>query len=264
VHLARGELDEMRRVAREGGQYAARLDVYEGKVTWFSALEAQADLLAGDLAAAAGWAEAAGFRPSDTPHHWDEAAYLTYTRLLLAQGRLAEAQTLLATMERSAGAAERQRKLITIYLQQALIQQALGHGEQALARVEVALRLAAAEGYVRAFLNEGPAIAASLARLRLRLTGTAVPGFVDRVLEAAAATSAEATIPQVQTLVEPLSDRELEILRLIAAGRSNPEIAELLYLSLNTVKWHVKNLYGKLQVHSRVEAVARGQELDLF
>ena len=65
-------------------------------------------------------------------------------------------------------------------------------------------------------------------------------------------------------LVEPLTDRERQILRLIAAGRSNPEIAELLYLSLNTVKWHAKNLYGKLGVGSRVEAIARAQELDLL
>jgi ATP/maltotriose-dependent transcriptional regulator MalT len=65
-------------------------------------------------------------------------------------------------------------------------------------------------------------------------------------------------------LVEPFSDRELEILRLIVVGRSNPEIADQLYLSLNTVKWYVKNLYGKLQVHNRIEAVACAQELDLF
>jgi LuxR family maltose regulon positive regulatory protein len=69
---------------------------------------------------------------------------------------------------------------------------------------------------------------------------------------------------QPWSLVEPLTVRELEILRLIAAGRSNPEIAELLYLSLNTVKWHVKNLYGKLGVSSRVEAAARAQELELL
>ena len=71
-------------------------------------------------------------------------------------------------------------------------------------------------------------------------------------------------LPVLLPLVEPLTARELEILRLIAAGRSNPEIAELLYLSLNTVKWHVKNLYGKLGVSSRVEAAARAQELELL
>ncbi len=65
-------------------------------------------------------------------------------------------------------------------------------------------------------------------------------------------------------MIEPLTKREREIVRLIAAGRSNPEIAELLYLSLNTVKWHVKNLYGKLGVSSRVEAAARAQELGLL
>ena len=90
------------------------------------------------------------------------------------------------------------------------------------------------------------------------------PDFVDRVLGDAVTAGAEPSAPREQPLVEPLSDRELEILRLIAAGRSNPEIADLLYLSPNTVKWHVKNLYGKLQVGSRIEAVARGQELGLL
>jgi LuxR family maltose regulon positive regulatory protein len=66
------------------------------------------------------------------------------------------------------------------------------------------------------------------------------------------------------SLIEPLTEREKEILGLIAAGRSNPDIAELLYLSLNTVKWHAKNLYGKLGVGNRVQAIARAQELDLL
>jgi LuxR family maltose regulon positive regulatory protein len=264
VHLARGEIENMRQVAQKGRQCAAHRDVYEAKETWFSALEAQASLLEGDLAAAERWAEAAGFSPTDTPHHWDEFAYLTYVRLLLTQRRLEAAQTLLTTMERSAQAAGRHRKLITIYLQQALAQRALGHRKPALARVEGALHLAAPEGYVRAFLDEDSAIVALLAQLRTRLTGTAASEFVDRVLEGAAAAGAEPPIPPVQALVEPLSERELEILRLIAAGRSNPEIADMLYLSLNTVKWHVKNLYSKLNVGSRIEAVACAQELELL
>ena len=82
--------------------------------------------------------------------------------------------------------------------------------------------------------------------------------------QAASAEGVGPPMPQAGALVEPLSERELEILRLIAAGRSNPEIAELLYLSLNTVKWHAKNLYGKLNVGSRIEAVARAQELELL
>jgi LuxR family maltose regulon positive regulatory protein len=259
VHLACGELAAARQVTREGQQYVADRDIYEGKAQAFAAVEAQASLLEGDLSAAARWAQAAGFSPADTPHHWDEPQYFAYVRVLLAQGRLEDAKQLLDTMERSARQGERLRKLITIYLLQAVAHRAAGETEQAMALVEKALDLAAPEDYRRAFLDEGPAIVDLLPRVR-----HLAPGFVSHVLEAAPAKDGGPPVPQAQALIEPLSERELEILRLIAAGRSNPEIAELLYLSLNTVKWHAKNLYGKLHVGSRIEAVARAQELELL
>jgi LuxR family maltose regulon positive regulatory protein len=259
VHLARGDLGSARQVAREGRQYGADLDVYEGKPRWFAAIETQVNLLEGDLAAAARWTQAADFSPADTPRLWDEPQYLAYVRVLLAQNRLEDAQKLLETMERSASQGERRRKLISIYLLQAIAHRAAGHTEEAVARVKKALDLAAPEDYRRAFLEEGPAILDLLPRVRYL-----APGFVSQVLDAASAQDAGLPIPQAQALVEPLSEREMEILRLIAAGRSNPEIAELLYLSLNTVKWHAKNLYGKLNVGSRIEAVARAQELELL
>jgi LuxR family maltose regulon positive regulatory protein len=259
VHLASGELDTARQVAQEGRQYAPRLDVYPGKVQWFAAVEAQVSLLEGDQAAAARWAQEAGFSPADTPHHWDELPYLTYVRLLLAQNRLEDAQQLLDSMERSASQGERRRKLITLHLLQARAHQATGRTEAAVTCVQDALNLAAAEGYLRAFLDEGQAIVDLLPRVR-----HLAPDFVSQVLAAASDQGAAPPVSHAGALVEPLSERELEILRLIAAGRSNPEIAELLYLSLNTIKWHAKNLYGKLNVGSRIEAVARAQELELL
>jgi LuxR family maltose regulon positive regulatory protein len=259
IHLACGEIDEMRQLCHKGRQYATRLDVYGGKRDWFAALEAQASLQEGDLATVARWAEARGFSPADNPHHWDELPYFAYVRFLLAQGQPEDAQRLLNTMGRSAEEGERHRKLITIRLQQALVHQALGSRQQAQDDIEKALRLAAPEGYLRAFLDEGQVILDLVPKLR-----HIAPAFVDQVLAAAAGAGVEPSVPREEPLVEPLSDRELEILRLIAAGRSNPEIADLLYLSPNTVKWHVKNLYGKMQVSSRIEAVARGQELGLL
>jgi LuxR family maltose regulon positive regulatory protein len=259
VHLARGELGAARQVAREGQQYVADRDIYEGKAQWFAAIETQVNLLEGDLAAAARWAQAAGFSPADAPHHWDEPQYFAYVRVLLAQNRLEDAHKLLDTMEASARQGERRRKLITIYLLQAVAHRTAGQTPQAIALVDKALDLAAPQDYRRAFLDEGPAIVDLLPRAR-----HLAPGFVSQVLEAVPAKGGGPPVPQAQALVEPLSERELEILRLIAAGRSNPEIAELLYLSLNTVKWHAKNLYGKLHVGSRIEAVARAQELELL
>jgi LuxR family maltose regulon positive regulatory protein len=259
VHLAGGDLDVARQVAREGRQYAASLDVYAGKAQWFAAMEAQINLLEGNLAAAARWAGESGFSPADTPHHWDELQYFAYARILLAQNRLEDARQLLDTMESLASEQQRHRKLITIHLLQALADRAAGHTAGAIAHLESALALAVPEGYRRAFLDEDPTIVELLPQVR-----HIAPDFVSQVLAAAIPQGLHPPLAGAGALVEPLSERELEILRLIAAGRSNPEIAELLYLSLNTVKWHAKNLYGKLSVGSRVEAAARAQELDLL
>jgi LuxR family maltose regulon positive regulatory protein len=259
IHLAWGDLNAARQVVREGRRYADRLDVYEGKSQWFAAIETQASLLEGDLAAATLWAEASGCSPADIPRFWDEFTYLTYARVLLAQDRLVDAQRLLKTLEDSASRGERCRKLITVYLLQAVACQAAGQAGEALAHVGKAVNLAAGEGYRQAFLEEGTAIVKLLPRVR-----HLAPVFVSQVLEAASAKDAGPLPPDAPSLVEPLSEREQEILRLIAAGRSNPEIADLLYLSLNTVKWHAKNLYGKLSVGSRIEAAARARELDLL
>jgi LuxR family maltose regulon positive regulatory protein len=222
-------------------------------------LEAQASLQQGDLDAAVRWAEAADLKPEDTPHYWYEFVYFVYTRLLLVQSRHKEAETLLAAMERSAKTGGRNRKLITISLLQAQLNQASGRDQQAVELVTRALRLAAPQDYRRAFLDEGEAIIRLLPQVR-----QVAPQFVDQILADAEAVEFKEPVRREQVLVEPLSEREIEILNLIAAGRSNPEIAEILYLSLNTVKWHVKNLYGKLDVSNRVEAVARARELELL
>ena len=98
--------------------------------------------------------------------------------------------------------------------------------------------------------------------LRRALTQGIAPGYVSRLL-AAYGESAPATPPVAQALVEPLTERELEVLRLIAAGLSNREIAQELVVAVSTVKSHINHIYGKLGVRSRTQAVARAQELDL-
>jgi LuxR family maltose regulon positive regulatory protein len=256
VHLASGEIDGMLSVIQEVRQYAARLNLDLPYEPWLAALEAQASLQQGDLAAAIRWAEATKLSPADTPHPFHELMYFVYVRTLLAQNRPEDARTLLAAMERSAQEGGRHRKLITIYLQQALVQQALGHREQALARVESALRLAVPEGYRRAFLDEGPAIVDLLPQVR-----HIALDFVDQVLDAA---GVEPLIPRAQALVEPLSERELQVLRLLATGLSSTEVAQELYIAVGTARTHIKNIYGKLGVHSRVKAITRAQELGLI
>jgi LuxR family maltose regulon positive regulatory protein len=188
-----------------------------------------------------------------------EVEYFTYARVLLAQNRPAEARTLLANLERYARNGGLYRTLITVNILQARAQQAPGQKEQALARLEEAVRLAAPEGYRRAFLDEGQAVFALLPGVR-----HLAPAFVDDLLGGVPAElSRQRPSPPAQLLAEPLSERELEVLQLVAAGLSNSEIADRLFLSVGTVKTHVHNIFGKLGVSGRPQAIARARELNL-
>jgi LuxR family maltose regulon positive regulatory protein len=225
-----------------------------------AAAEADIQLKQGKVVAVERWAEGAGLSPTDWPNHMREAEYATYARLLLAQKRPDEAQTLLDNFEQFARNGGRQRNLITVHVLQALAQQGLELEDGALACLEKAVRLASPEGYRRAFVEEGAIILDLLPQVR-----HVAPDFVDQVLGfARAEPSLEKPSPPGQPLVEPLSERELQVLRLVAAGLSNREIAERLIISVGTVKTHAHNIYGKLNVRGRTQAVARARELDLI
>jgi LuxR family maltose regulon positive regulatory protein len=258
VHLAQGEMAAARQVVQGAHHLMTRLNLELPQMGWFAALEAEINLRAGDIAAAIHWAETSGLGADDSPGRYEGDIYLTFARLLIAQSRYGEADRILSTMERSAASGGRLRTLMTVYLLQARILSAQGRKVAAQARVESTLDLAATQGYLRAFLDEGQPVVTMLPEVR-----HVAPQFVNSLLEAFSGKAALAE-GAADLLVEPLTERELEILRLIAAGRSNPEIAESLYLSLNTVKWHAKNLYGKLGVSNRVEAAARAQELGIL
>jgi LuxR family maltose regulon positive regulatory protein len=144
--------------------------------------------------------------------------------------------------------------------------QARGDPDEALITLEQALTLAEQGGFIRIFVDEGPPMARLLYEA---LTRGIAPQYARRLLAAfPAAKRAQAGPPKTHVpqsaLIEPLSGRELEVLRLIAAGLTNREIAARLFISLNTVKAHTRNIYGKLSVHSRTQAVARSQQLGLL
>jgi LuxR family maltose regulon positive regulatory protein len=231
--------------------------------------EADFQLKLGNVEAAARWAETSGLSPTDSPAFLRETEYFTYARVLLAQNRPAEARMLLANLEGYARSSGLVRSLITVCILQALTQLALGEKEQALARLEEAVRLAAPEGYRRAFLDEGPAVLALLPAVRRQ-----APEFVDSLLACTLAEPSgspsprgvrgDGSRPRSQPLIEPLSERELEVLGLMAEGLSNQEIAAKLFISVGTVKTHVHNICGKLAVGSRTQAAAQARELGLL
>jgi LuxR family transcriptional regulator, maltose regulon positive regulatory protein len=167
----------------------------------------------------------------------------------------------------AAHAGGRVGSMIEILTLQALILQAEGDAARAASILGRALSLAEPEGYVRMFVDEGAPMAALLRRLP---SDEVSPRYVGRLLVVLRQSGGDnqlpldATIPKNRLpLSEPLSERELEVLRLVASGRSNREIARELYVSLATVKTHINNTYRKLGANSRTRAVARARDLNL-
>ncbi len=189
--------------------------------------------------------------------------YILYARVLLAQGRLDEAHRLLLRLLEAAEANDRTSRVIEVLLLQALVYQAQGSTRQAIITLEQALTLAEPEGFVRIFVDEGPPMARLLYEA---LSRGIAPDYARRLLAVFPAVEPEQADQSAANdeLIEPLSERELEVLHLIAEGLTNPEIAARLFLSPHTIKAHARNIYGKLNVHSRTQAIARSRSLGIL
>jgi ATP/maltotriose-dependent transcriptional regulator MalT len=154
-----------------------------------------------------------------------------------------------------------------------LVQQALGHPDRAAEALARALQLAEPMGLIRTFVDLGPAMAAllskrdALRRTARRQRTTVGEAYLEALLDAfeGASTPISVSAPtQPEGTIEPLRPREIEVLHHIAQGRSNREIAEEMVMAVSTVKWYLRGIYGKFQVHRRTQALARARELDLI
>jgi LuxR family maltose regulon positive regulatory protein len=231
-----------------------------------AAWQGRAWLAQDQLEAASQWAGERGLDADQDLPYPRETEYITVARILIAQGRPNEATTLLDRLLEAAEAGGRTSRAIEMLNVQSLAYQAGGDIAQAVETMGRVLNLAEPGGFVRTFLDEGLPMAELLYAAAAR--GIA-PDYARRLLAAFRVDETEKADPartraSKSGLVEPLSQRELEVLHLIAEGLTNPEIAARLFVSLNTVKAHCRNIYGKLGVHNRTQAVSTASALGIL
>jgi LuxR family maltose regulon positive regulatory protein len=250
-----------------------------------AALKARTWARQGRLTEALSWMREQNLSPDDELSYLREFEHLTLARVLIARYKtervdsdLHAALGLLARLLQAAEEGERNGSVIEILILQSLAHQAQGNQPLALASLERALTLAEPEGYFRIFVDEAEAMR-SLVEKQSRNRDHPLSGYADKLLAAFAQPAAgpksaiihqksDMIEPEVRPakgmLVEPLSERELEVLKLLRSELSGPEIAQQLIVSLNTLRTHTKNIFNKLGVNNRRAAIRRAEELDIF
>jgi LuxR family maltose regulon positive regulatory protein len=273
LHLAQGDPTAAASVLAEV-RSAVQHGPFPMVTQLLQAAEARVHLALGTGAEAVAWAAAVAWtHPVEPTALADalrfgaagvEAAGVTPARVLVAQGRVTGEAGLLRTAERHLDAAWRLAAehgvgwlRLRVLILRALLADAQHDRAAALASLSAAVTQAEPEGVIRPFLDEGGPIAALLADLR----DGGSPAFVGTLM---AAFPGARPRSHPTGLIEPLTERELAVLRLLAAGRSNAEMAAGLFVEQSTVKTHLIHLYRKLAVHSRVQAVARARALELL
>ncbi|MFL5658751.1 MAG: LuxR C-terminal-related transcriptional regulator [Ktedonobacteraceae bacterium] len=273
VYLARGEM-EAAHIAFQHAEEALAKTYY---VPYRRAVYVIVDwmqfwLASGEVDRATHWAEELAQQTRVPSPLARERQDVARARLLLAQKRPTEALSLLEPLQVIAEQQERLSHVIEMKVLQALAYQMRQQEPEALGALAQAVRLAEPEGYIRCFVDEGAPMGALLSRLRGQEGKHEPAPYVDTLL---AAFLQDGRGPEhqpgqsqqhlaVQSLLEPLSGRELEVLHLMVQGNSNREIAQSLVLSIDTVKSHMSSIFSKLGVHTRVQAVVRARALGLL
>jgi LuxR family transcriptional regulator, maltose regulon positive regulatory protein len=265
---AREILTEAKESARGHGLFALEATLIDALLAWMAIDD-------GDLAEAERWLAESRAEAAHRTEYVDEVVAIGIAKVRLAQGRTAEAlQTVREWIPRAAHRG-RGRHVIILRLIEAQVLDQLGEREGANAALVQAMELAEPEGFVRIFLDEGPRLRPVLERFVRESDAT--PGATSAALaaallarfpsgEIAAPAAGPPAAPQLPTtsLLEALTEREVEVLRLVGAGMSNQQIADELVIALGTLKKHLNNIYGKLGVNSRTRAVATARALGML
>ncbi len=266
IHQARGDLTSALWLLDEAEQ------LYDGDfspdIRPVAAIRARLWIAHGWLGQARAWAVERGLTPVDEPDYLQEYEHATLARLLVAEGRqdaarLDEALALIGRLIPPAQAAGRSGAVIDLLVVLATARQALGEDEDAIGSLSEAAALADPEGHVRVFLDEGAPMVGLLRGAAARPDATTgirrLAGHIGIVRA-----HVPASTPGDRGLIEPLSDRERQVLTLLDSDLDGPEIASHLFVSLHTVRTHTRHIYGKLGVSSRRAAVRRAAELGLL
>jgi LuxR family maltose regulon positive regulatory protein len=267
----------MARIAEAEGDVDSALDwlaeaepVYRGdffpNVHPIAAMKARIWAAQGKIGEALNWARERHLSAEDEPSYLQEFEHITLAKVLLAQYQadadrnvLLEATGLLERLLQAAQAGQRTGNVIEILILQALAHQMHGDMPAALMVLERALKLAEPEGYVRMFVSQ---VAPMAGLLEMALKQGIMPNYARQLLKAFS--QSEEKPARHQGLTEPLSEREMDVLRLLGTDLDGPEIASQLIVSLNTLRTHTKNIYTKLGVNNRRSAIRRAEELGLL
>jgi len=276
VRWAQGDVDGAWQAIGKAKELALRFDLTELDDLSVALVEARMRVAQGELGAARQWAEERDlFKYISSPLREEvgdsydvrlrKYELVVLARLLIASERPDEALLLLEHLAPIAEWRRRPGMLIEIHVLKALAYRAQGNIAQAMKAFGCALYLAEPEGYVRIFADEGEPVVELLQEAAARGMAVDYVGKLLAALGAEVGQGREAGKAEVSSaLIEPLTEREMEVLRLLNTQLSSTEIAGKLYISVNTARFHIKNIYGKLGVHRRSDAVRRARELGLL
>jgi LuxR family maltose regulon positive regulatory protein len=273
IKQGKGDLKAAHNYVNKARQLAVSFDTTDMDDLLVDTCEIWLWLIEGKVEAADQWARARGLYEHEFPKTEDDPSYLdihelelaVLARLYVNQGKIDRALVVLQPLLQAARQTGRIRSVIRLMAQQSVAYFSTSDEEQALSILSQALSLAEPEGFVRTFLDEGEMM---VQLLYLAMERDIEKEYIGKLLASvelpAAARQPTAIVDPSSGWIEPLSRREIEVLQLIAEGLTNREIADRLVISLSTVKGHTAKIYGKLNVNSRTQAVAKARQLGLL
>jgi LuxR family maltose regulon positive regulatory protein len=264
IHQSLGAYEKASEFIKEAANVLEDISLWGSKIA--AAHSVKFALARGDIEFAESWAQANDLDVDGDYEHYREIEYLVLVRVLIAQERLDEAHSLVERIFRIAQEVGKRQTELEVLILLSLVCSAQGETDQAFGYLEKALSIGEPEGYIRIFVDEGPSMASLLYEA---LKCEIAPAYVQRLLAAFPDTAPKedvSTRPQVDQSewIEPLSEREIEVLQLLAKGLTSQAVADRLVLSIHTVKAHTRSIYSKLAVNNRTQAVDRARTLGVL